>query len=156
LRVEIESTGALVCGKFSPFPQVWPQLSPNFGSPATTANRLRCSLLLIEHVQPVGHVLQDEDGGVLVDDFGTPHAADVFGDQLALDCRGRQPLVPQPDRQRGQPGQIAGEGAGRLRPGALAAVHVDRQAEHEAVRAERDRPKVEDVGSSPIVVAMER
>ena len=59
-------------------------------------------------------------------------AADVGGDQVALDRGGGQPLVPERDRKLGQAREVAREGAGRLRARPLAAVHVDRQAEHEA------------------------
>src|ERR1019366_7399888 len=52
-------------------------------------------------------------------------------DQFALDRRGGEPLVPQSDGEFGEFGKIAGEGAGRLRPWALAGVHVDGQPEHE-------------------------
>ena len=82
--------------------------------------------------EPVERALQDEDRGVLVDHLGALGAADVHADQLALDRRGREPLVPEADRKRGEVGQIARKGAGRLRARALAAVHVDGQAEHEA------------------------
>ena len=71
---------------------------------------------------------------MLVDHLGAAGAAHVHADQFALDRRGRQPLVPQRDGQSGEPGKIAGKGAGRLRARPLAAVHVDGQAEHEADR----------------------
>src|SRR5204863_75489 len=70
--------------------------------------------------------------GVLVDHRRAFLAAHVGGDQLALDRGGRKPLVPERDRQLGPAREIAGEGAGRLRARPLAAIHVDRQAEHEA------------------------
>ena len=69
---------------------------------------------------------------MLVDHLGAPGAAHVGSDQLALHRRGGEPLVPQRDRKIGQPGKIAGEGAGRLRARSFAGVHVDGQAEHEA------------------------
>ena len=69
---------------------------------------------------------------MLVDHLGAAGAANVHADQFALDGGGRQPLVPQRDGKAGEVGEIAGKGAGRLRARALAAVHVDRQAEHEA------------------------
>ena len=84
--------------------------------------------------EPVERALQDEDGGVLVDHLGALRAAHVGGDQVALDRGGREPLVPQADRQRGQLGEIARKGARRLRARTFRAVHVDRQAEHEAGR----------------------
>ena len=84
--------------------------------------------------QPVERALQDEDRGVFVDHLGAPGAAHVHADQFAFDRDGGEPLVPQRDRQIGELGKIAGEGAGRLRARAFAAVHVDRQAEHEAAR----------------------
>ena len=50
------------------------------------------------------------------------------------------------DRQRGQLREVAGEGAGRLRARTLAAVHVDRQAEHEADRAPLRREREQSFG----------
>ena len=69
---------------------------------------------------------------MLVDHFGAAGAAHVHADQLALDGGGGEPLVPQRDRKIGQPGKVAGEGAGGLRARSLAGIHVDGQAEHEA------------------------
>ena len=57
--------------------------------------------------------------------------------QRPLGGDGREPLVPEGDRQLGEAGEVAGEGAGRLRPRALAAVHVLRQPEHQPA----DRPR---------------
>ena len=51
--------------------------------------------------------MQDEDRRVLVDHLGAFGAARVGGDQLALDRRGREPFVPQADRQRGELFEIA-------------------------------------------------
>ena len=84
--------------------------------------------------QPVERALQDIGGGMLVDHRGALGAAGVGGEQFALDRRGGQALVPEPDRQAAQPGEIAGEGAGRLGARAFAAVHVDGQAQHQADR----------------------
>ena len=81
--------------------------------------------------QPVKRALQDVSRRMLVDDRGALLAADIGGNEITLDRGGGKPLVPQRDRQRGQPREIAREGAGRLRARALAAVHVDGQAEHE-------------------------
>src|SRR3954453_1073491 len=60
-----------------------------------------------EAQQPVERALQDVGGRMLVDDFGAPGSAHIGGDEVALDRGGRQPLVPQADRQRGQLRQIA-------------------------------------------------
>ncbi len=98
--------------------------------------------------QPVERALQDEDRGVLVDHFGAPGAADIHADQLALDRRGRQPLVPERDWQRGELGEVPRKGAGRLRARALAAVHVDGKAEHEADRLALGRDR-EQAGPRP-------
>src|SRR5262252_7369437 len=73
--------------------------------------------------EAVERALQNEDRRVLVDHPGASGAADVVGDQLALDGGGRQPLVPEPNRKVGETREIAGEGAGRLGARALAAVH---------------------------------
>src|SRR5581483_4307700 len=69
--------------------------------------------------KPVERALQDEGCGVLIDHRGALLAADVGGDQIALDGGGRQALVPQRDRQFRQPGEVAGKGAGRLRARSL-------------------------------------
>ena len=93
--------------------------------------------------QPVERALQNEDRGMLVDHRGAFFAADVGGDQLAFDRGGGQPLVPQRDRQIGELGEIARKRADRLRARSFAAVHVARQAEHEAdaaaLRGEREQ-----------------
>ena len=81
--------------------------------------------------EPVERALQDEHRGVLVDHRRALFPADVGRDQLALDRGGGQPLVPERDRQIGEFGEVAREGAGGLRAGSFAAVHVERQAEHE-------------------------
>jgi hypothetical protein len=56
---------------------------------------------------------------------------DVEFDHLALHCHGRQPLVPERDRQVAQPQQVLGEGSHRLAARPFAAIHVDRQADHQ-------------------------
>ena len=68
-------------------------------------------------------------------------AAHVGFDQAALDGCRRQSLVPECNRQFGQFREIAGEGARRLRARTFRAVHIDRQAEHEADRAALGRQR---------------
>ena len=108
-------------------------------------HRQRLSAAIVQRHQPVERALQDVDRGVLVDHLGAPGAAHVGSDQLALHRRGGEPLVPQADREIGQPGKIAGKGAGRLRARSFAGVHVDGQAEHEAdgvaLGGDRDQPR---------------
>ena len=70
--------------------------------------------------EAVERALQDEGRGVLVDHLGALRAAHVGGDQVALDRGGREPLVPQRDRQCGELGEVARERAGRLRARAFA------------------------------------
>src|SRR5262249_4324913 len=82
--------------------------------------------------QSVERSLQDEGGSVLIDHGSTLPAADVGGNQFPLHRDGRKPLIPQSNRQFGELGEIAGEGAGRLRARALAAIHIDWQAKHES------------------------
>src|SRR5215510_14661187 len=84
--------------------------------------------------EPVERALQDEGGGVLVDHLGALLAARIGLDQDALDRDGREPLVPQTDRQLGHPRKVARKRARRLRARPFAAVHVDGQAKHEACR----------------------
>ena len=69
---------------------------------------------------------------MLVDHGLSFAAADIVGNQFALDGGGREPLVPQRNRQGGDLFKIAREGAGRLRAGAFAAVHVDWQPKNKA------------------------
>ena len=57
-----------------------------------------------------------------------------FVDQEPLDGAGRQPFVPEGDVDRLDAVQIAGEGAARLGPRPLRAVHVQRQADHQPRR----------------------
>src|SRR5256884_4607063 len=78
-----------------------------------------------------GRALQDERRSVPMDHFRAAGASDIGRDQLALDRRGGQPLVPECDRKLGQPREIACKGARRLRARTLAAVHIDGKAEHE-------------------------
>ena len=82
-------------------------------------------------VEPVERTLENEGGGMLIDHRLALGAARVGLDQRALDRGRRQPLVPERDRQFGQLRKVAGEGARRLRARSFAAVHIDRQAEHE-------------------------
>src|SRR5882672_938945 len=84
-----------------------------------------------QSLESIERALQDEDRRVLVDHGLAPVAARIGGNQLALDRRGGEPLVPERDWQIGEPCKVAGEGACRLRARSFAAVHVDRQAEHE-------------------------
>ena len=76
--------------------------------------------------------LDTEGGGVLVNHGCALFAADVGRDQFAFDRNRREPLIPESDRQFGEFGEIASERARRLRTRALAAIHIDRQAEHES------------------------
>ena len=74
-------------------------------------------------------------GGVLVDHLGAlarlTSCAISSRSTAAVDSRSSQSAIGSSVSLR----EIAGEGAGRLRARPLAAVHVDRQAEHEADRA---------------------
>ena len=108
-----------------------------FAATARPAGALTVALLRLQigFRQPFERALKDVDGGVLVDHLLALGAADIDVDQRALDCGGREPLVPERDRQLGLLREIAREGACRLGARALAAVHVDGQAEHEAGRA---------------------
>ncbi len=71
---------------------------------------------------------------MLVDHGLAPVATRIGGNQLALDRRGGEPLVPERDWEFGEPREVAGERAGRLRARTFAAVHVDGQAKHEGDR----------------------
>ena len=82
--------------------------------------------------QPVQRALQDVGGGDVVDDLGPAAARGVGLEQRAFGRDGRQPLVPEADRQVGQAREVAGEGAGRLAARTLGAVHVARQAQDRA------------------------
>ena len=108
-----------------------------------TEGPAKAGLSVFDVGEPVQRALQDEDRGVLVDHRRALFAADIGGDQLALDRGGGQPFVPERDRQFGELGEIAREGAHRLRARPFAAVHVQRQAEHEAgaaaLRGEREQ-----------------
>src|SRR5215510_2603513 len=89
------------------------------GNPGPLAESLQCVALgprfrgderwrlLRETGEAIKRALQDEGGGVLVDHLGALLTADVGLDQLTLDCHGREPLVPQGDRQLGQAREIA-------------------------------------------------
>src|SRR5262252_3546985 len=80
-----------------------------------TASHFSGSFACPQVGEAVERALQDEDRRVLVDHLGAAGAADVIRNQLALDGRGREPLVPERDRKIGQTGEITGKGAGRLR-----------------------------------------
>ena len=54
----------------------------------------RCRSAFPEIGEPVQRALQDEDRGMLVEHLGAFGAADIQADQLALDGRGREPLIP--------------------------------------------------------------
>src|SRR5262249_17820913 len=99
--------------------------------------------------EAVERTLQDIGGGMLVDDRRAPGAAHVRCDQIALDRSGRQPLVPQRDRQVGEPRKIARERPCRLGARPLGSVHVDRQTEHKADRASLGRERREASGVGP-------
>ena len=81
--------------------------------------------------------LQDIARRHVVDDLGATLARGVGLEQRAFGGDGGQALVPEGDGQRGQPREVAREGAGRLRARPLAAVHVARQAEDEVRRCRR-------------------
>ena len=68
--------------------------------------------------------MQNEGGGVLVDHRRAFLTAHVGCNEIALDRGGGEPLVPQRNRQIGELGEIAREGAGRLRARTFRAVHV--------------------------------
>ena len=68
------------------------------GHPASTS----VLVLLPGDSQKIERALQNEHGGVLIDHCGALGAARIGRDQLALDRRGRQPLVPERDRQFGE------------------------------------------------------
>jgi hypothetical protein len=84
----------------------------------------------LEPRKPVERALQDESGGVLIDHSGALGAADIGCDQFAFNRNGREPFVPQCDRQLSQFCKIARKGARGLRTRPFAAVHIERQAEH--------------------------
>src|ERR1700746_1688194 len=62
----------------------------------------------------------------------------------AVESRSSQSAIGRGGGQVGAAGEVAGEGAGRLRARAFGAVHVDRKAEHEA-----DRPAFGGKGEEP-------
>ena len=64
-------------------------------------------------LEAIERALQDEDRGVLVDYGLAPAAACIGSDQLALDRRGGEPLVPECDWQFGQSNEVARERARR-------------------------------------------
>src|SRR5215469_15426712 len=78
--------------------------------------------------EPIERALQNVRGRMLVDHGGTFGTARIAGDEVAFDRGGREPLVPQRDRQLGTAREVARERAGRLRPRPLGAVHVDGKA----------------------------
>ena len=81
--------------------------------------------------QSIKRSLQYESGGVLIDHGRAFGSTDVRGNQFAFDGGRGKSLVPKRDRQFGELAEIACEGAGRLCPWALAAIHIDWQSEHE-------------------------
>jgi hypothetical protein len=76
--------------------------------------------------------LQDEGGGHLVDHLAAPFAAGVGVNERAGDGGGRQPFVPEDDRQRGEAAKVADEGTGRLDARSFRSVHVERQADDQS------------------------
>src|SRR6266446_3634292 len=96
--------------------------------------------------QPIERALQDEDRGVLVDHGLASVAACSGGNQLALDRRGGEPLIPERNWQLGEPREVARKRARRLRARTFAAVHVDGQAEHEGDRLALGRERKEPPG----------
>jgi hypothetical protein len=100
--------------------------------------------------QPVECALQDISGGVLVDHRLAAGAACIRLDESALNCRGRQPLVPKRDRKFREPREITGKGAGRLHARTFGPVHVDRQSEHET-----DDVPLAGEGQEPLGVGIE-
>jgi hypothetical protein len=80
--------------------------------------------------------LEDVGGGHLVHDLGAAAARHVgLLDQEAVHGRGREPLVPEGERKVLELEEVLGEGARGLRARALAAVHVDGQAQHQPADA---------------------
>ena len=79
---------------------------------ARPAGALAIALLRLQigFCQPLERALKNVDGGVLVDHLLALGAADIDVDQRALDCGGREPLVPERDRQLGLLREIAREG----------------------------------------------
>ena len=73
----------------------------------------------------IGFVAGGEPGLVI----GATVAAEIGFDHHPGDCRGRQALVPEGNRQVDFGCKIAGKGARRLNSRALGSVHVERQAQ---------------------------
>src|SRR5690349_2339385 len=82
--------------------------------------------------ESIERALQDVRSRVLIDHGRTLFSADIGGNQFTFDCHGRESLVPERNWQFRQVSEIAGESARRLRAGSLAAIHIDREAKHEA------------------------
>src|SRR5690348_6135247 len=82
--------------------------------------------------QAVERALQNKGSGVLVDDLGALCAAHVRSDQVALNGSRREPLVPEPDRERRQFREVACKRARGLGARTFGAIHVDWQSEDEA------------------------
>ena len=106
------------------------------GTRPIRSSRERLATAALRPARAIERALQDIGGGHLVDDLGAPGARDVVGDQRAHDRGGRKPLVPERDRRRMEPGEIAREGARRLRARTLQPVHADGQADDQRERLE--------------------
>ena len=79
--------------------------------------------------------LEEVGGGDAVDDLGAAFPGHVVGDHLAGHRRGRQPLVPERNRQVAQRQHVAGELAHGLGARAVAAGKAQRQPDNEAADA---------------------
>src|SRR5258707_7365313 len=99
-----------------------------------------------QSLESIERALQHEDRSVLVDHGLAPVATRIGGNQLALDRRGGEPLVPERDWQLGEPREVARKRARRLRARTFAAVHVDGQAKHEGDRPALGRERKEPPG----------
>ena len=76
--------------------------------------------------------MQDESGGVLIDDGSAFLAADIGRDQFTFYRGGRETFIPECDRQLCELGEITGECARRLCSRPFAAIHIDRQAKYKS------------------------
>ena len=96
--------------------------------------------------QRVDCALKDVRRSESVDLLGAPGAADVGFDHRPFDRLGRPALVPQQDGKF-ERREVARKGADRLRSRAVAAVHVERQADDHADYALRidDSPEAREV-----------
>ena len=82
--------------------------------------------------QSIDRALQNHRGRCRIDAHGAFGAAEVLVDQAAFGAGGAPAFVPQQDRQA-QRGEVAGVGAAGLAARAFAAVHVDGQADDDAL-----------------------